>query len=29
VTSARREMADQDRITLARVISLPPFSMRR
>jgi hypothetical protein len=29
VTSARWEMADQDRIRLARAISLPPFSVRR
>jgi hypothetical protein len=28
-TSKRREMADRDRIRLARAISLPPFSMRR
>jgi len=29
VTSARWEMADRDRIRLARTISRPPFSVRR
>ena len=29
MTSARWEMADRDRMGLARAISLPPFSARR